>query len=675
MANTKKLRKKSPHIERRQYIRLDVVFPVEFQFLDPETRGSVSDIKQGFARDIGKGGLCLEVNNIEDDFEGILKAKNVHLDLRIHIPLSHRETKAIASIAWYKKVKSGYPNKYLIGLSFIDIDKRESSRIYFHARRMSLTPKIVPVIILFLIAGLVFFYTSDYKSRLENKKLIEKIVSISGKRSILEKDILDYDVESREIEETLLSKQEDIEAYHVELEELKELSLDLEKKTKLLEHSEEVRLKAEQGLKEVLSEKEILTGKVSSLAEEVTYLEQRISQLSKNRISVGDSLKELLASFVDVEEKGVSSMYSWVKNHQNNFTGLVVSYEGDKGVEDWAFTYDQSLACQCFILMGDKDNARMVLDFYKHKAEKIYGGFANAYDACTGSVTEYTVHAGPNIWLGIAMMRYMERFQDEEYLRIAQQLGVWLIELQREDKESGIRGGPQFRWFSTEHNLDAYAFFNMLYRLTGDQKYLDSKDLVFKWIEKNAFSMREGRLNRGKGDATIATDTFAWAIAAIGPELLKDSGMDPDQIIDFAETNCMVTTDYKRPGNEVLKVTGFDFGKYEHLPRGGIISTEWTAQMIVTLKIMARYHEDDNSFLKAAYYKNKADFYLSELQKMMIVSPSKMGQGEGCLPYASQDNVDTGHGWRAPDGSRTGSASGTIYTIFAKENYNPLGPD
>jgi len=675
MANTKKLRKKSPHIERRQYIRLDVVFPVEFQFLDPETRGSVSDIKQGFTRDIGKGGLCLEVNNIEDDFEGILKAKNVHLDLRIHIPLSHRETKAIASIAWYKKVKSGYPNKYLIGLSFIDIDKRESSRIYFHARRMSLTPKIVPVIILFLIAGLVFFYTSDYKSRLENKKLIEKIVSISGKRSILEKDILDYDVESREIEETLLSKQEDIEAYHVELEELKELSLDLEKKTKLLEHSEEVRLKAEQGLKEVLSEKEILTGKVSSLAEEVTYLEQRISQLSKNRISVGDSLKELLASFVDVEEKGVSSMYSWVKNHQNNFTGLVVSYEGDKGMEDWAFTYDQSLACQCFILMGDKDNARMVLDFYKHKAEKIYGGFANAYDACAGSVTEYTVHAGPNIWLGIAMMRYMERFQDEEYLRIAQQLGVWLIELQREDKESGIRGGPQFRWFSTEHNLDAYAFFNMLYRLTGDQKYLDSKDLVFKWIEKNAFSMREGRLNRGKGDATIATDTFAWAIAAIGPELLKDSGMDPDQIIDFAETNCMVTTDYKRPGNEVLKVTGFDFGKYEHLPRGGIISTEWTAQMIVTLKIMARYHEDDNSFLKAAYYKNKADFYLSELQKMMIVSPSKMGQGEGCLPYASQDNVDTGHGWRAPDGSRTGSASGTIYTIFAKENYNPLGPD
>ena len=675
MAKTEKLRKKSSHAERRQYIRLDVAFPVEFQFLDPETGGSISDIKQGFTRDIGKGGVCLEVNNSEEAFEDTLKAKKAHLDLRIHIPLSHRETKAIASIAWYKKVKSGYPNKYLIGLSFIDIDKRESSRIYFHARRMSLTPKIVSVIILFLIAGLVFFYSSDYKSRLENKKLIEKIVSISGTKSILEKNILDYDVEYREIEETLLSKQEKIKSHQVELEGLKELSLDLEEKTKLLEYSEQDRLKTEQGLKDVLSEKNMLTEQVSSLKEEVTYLEQRISQLSKNRILVGDSLKELLASFVDVEEKGVSSMYSWVKNHQNNFTGLVVSYEGDKGVEDWAFTYDQSLACQCFILMGDKDNARMVLDFYKHKAEKIYGGFANAYDACTGSVTEYTVHAGPNIWLGIAMIRYMERFQDEEYLRIAQQIGEWLIELQREDKESGIRGGPQFRWFSTEHNLDAYAFFNMLYKLTGEQKYLESKDLVFKWIEKNTFLRREGRLKRGKGDATIATDTFAWAIAAVGPELLKDSGMDPDQIIDFAEANCMVTTDYKRPGGKALEVTGFDFGKYEHLPRGGIVSTEWTAQMVVTLKIMARYHEDNNDFLKAAYYKNKADFYLSELQKMMIVSPSKMGQGEGCLPYASQDNVDTGHGWRVPGGSRTGSAAGTIYTIFAKENYNPLRSD
>jgi hypothetical protein len=148
--------------------------------------------------------------------------------------------------------------------------------------------------------------------------------------------------------------------------------------------------------------------------------------------------------------------------------------------------------------------------------------------------------------------------------------------------------------------------------------------------------------------------------------------MDPDQIVDFAETNCLVSTYYKRPNGERLKITGFDFGKYQNLARGGIVSSEWTAQMIVTLRIMADYHARQDDFQKADYYTKKADFYLSELEKMLIVSPSKIGRGEGCLPYATQDNVDTGHGWRVVNGSRTGSTAGTAYTIFAKYNYNPL---
>jgi hypothetical protein len=42
-------------MDRRKYVRLNVVFPVEFQFIDPETSGSISEIKQGFTRDVGKG--------------------------------------------------------------------------------------------------------------------------------------------------------------------------------------------------------------------------------------------------------------------------------------------------------------------------------------------------------------------------------------------------------------------------------------------------------------------------------------------------------------------------------------------------------------------------------------------------------------------------------------------
>jgi len=663
---------KTGSAEHRSYIRLDAVFPVEFQFLDPQTGGSVSDIKQGFTRNIGKGGICLEVNHVEEGFEHFLREGNARLDLRLHIPLSQKDTKAVANIAWYKKVKSGYPNKYLIGLSFLQIDPKERSRIYSHAMRMKLIPRVVGVLILLLILGTGYFYSSRLKVKLENKRLVQELVQLSSKKSKLEKDILDFDSEREEKEARLLENEKKIKEYEEKVDELKKLGAELKEKDELLEYFQQDKLETKKRLKETLAERTRLAGEVSDLSREAGYLKERISKLSRHRVSAEEDLKDLLSSFEMVEEKNIASMYKWIKNHQNDLTGLVISYEGDNDLKDWAFTYDQSLASQCFTLMGDQANAQKVLDFYRERAQKTDRGFCNAYDAYKGLVLEYNVHAGPNIWFGIAAVQYTRKFKDEQYLLMAEDIADWLIALQSEDREFGIRGGPKFSWFSSEHNLDAYAFFGMLYEITDEEKYLEAQQRTFQWIKKHAFNSKEGRLNRGKGDATIATDTFAWAVAAIGPDLLKKSDMDPDQIIDFAETNCLVTTMYLRPNGKRVEVTGFDFGKYEHLPRGGIISTEWTAQMVVTLKIMAGYHREKNEFLKEDYYRRKAGFYLSELEKMVIISPSRIGQGEGCLPYASQDNVDTGHGWRVPNGSRTGSTAGTVYTIFARHGYNPL---
>ena len=75
---------------------------------------------------------------------------------------------------------------------------------------------------------------------------------------------------------------------------------------------------------------------------------------------------------------------------------------------------------------------------------------------------------------------------------------------------------------------------------------------------------------------------------------------------------------------------------------------------------------------KAQEYAAKADDYLSSLGSMIISSASASGQGEGCLPCATQEHVDTGHGWMTPKGKSTGSVAGTAYTLFAYYNYNPL---
>ena len=658
--------------ERRKYIRLNVIFPVEFQFIDPETSGSVSEIKQGFTRDVGKGGICIEVNNLEEGLEQVVKEGKVKVDVRLHIPLSALETKAVAKIAWYEKIKSGYPNKYLIGLSFLQIDSRDSNRIYFHATRATLTPAIIAILFFFLVSGSAYFYFTGFKSKSDNIKLVEELNQLSTKKSELEKKIMGLDKEYKAAGCKIVLNDDNIQKYQARIKDLEKVSTDTKTKDKLITYLKKDKEKTKAIVKHVLYQRARFNGKVENLSKENIYLKNRVSKLSNQRTLAESSLKDLMSSFNPVEEKNISNMYKWIKNHQNMRTGLVMSYEGDKNLEEWAFTYDQSLACQAFILMRDKENAKGILNVYKDIAEISEGAFANAYDTSTGKIVEYNVHSGPNIWLGIAIAQYTKKFKDEEYLLVAEDIARWLIMLQNRDKDFGIRGGPKFEWFSIEHNLDAYAFFGMLYKITEDDVYMEAQNRTFDWLKKNSFSRLGYKLNRGKGDATIATNTFAWAIAAIGPKLLKESGMDPEQIMDFAETNCLVTVDYIKQKVEKVKIAGFDFEKYEHMANGWVVSTEWTSQMIMLFKIMADYYKENREFDKAGYYDKKANFYLSEIEKMVISSPSRVGQGYGCLPYATQDDVDTGHGWRVANGTRTGSTAGTAYAIFAKYNYNPL---
>ena len=349
-----------------------------------------------------------------------------------------------------------------------------------------------------------------------------------------------------------------------------------------------------------------------------------------------------------------------------------MSFEGDGDIADWAFIYDQSLVALAYTYFGDLERAKKILDFFFARAKKQGGLFFNAYYANDGSPAEYTVHSGPNIWLGIAAMQYTKKSKENTYMQLAENIGQAIMDLQALDSESGIRGGPGLPWYSTEHNLDAFAFLNMLYRVTGKPQYIRAANNVLSWLARHTYDKSDIPISRGKGDSTIATDTYAWSIAAIGPERLLEIGMNPDMIMEFAEKNCSIITSYLRPEGNTIKVKGCDFASQKHLARGGVVSSEWTAQMIVSYKILSQFYEKKGKADMSRVYAAKADEYLSELLKMIISSPSPSGQGESCLPYATQDFVDTGHGWFTPKGKSTGSVAGTAYTIFAYYDYNPL---
>ncbi|MDD5730039.1 MAG: hypothetical protein PHN57_02810, partial [Candidatus Omnitrophica bacterium] len=637
----------------RKYIRLDTVMPVQFRILSPDGSYFLSEWQQGFSNNIGKNGLCLTVNNLSGPLAAIIKAERVKLLIEVENPLTKFSMSVRTSVRWTKEIPNKEHNRYLIGLHYERIDQAFNKRLmrYVWLKKLFVPTAVLAVIIM----GLAFAIDSYINVRLirGNKALVEHLVGILQESVIAKQKIKDINRDK----ENLQLKMQTLE---IRIQSLAEEKKKLEEGAKL---------------EEFLNTKKIdeMKTKIEQLSREKDPLQEQLIKLQHKESAVTEQLLQLDEKKAVIEKANFDKMYKWLTIHQNPRTGLVMSFEGDSDISNWGFIYDQSLVAQAYTYFSDFERAKKILDFFAKRAKRRDGMFFNAYYVSDGSPVEYIIHSGPNIWLGIALLHYTKKAQDTRYLRLAEEIAQAIGALQdRENCEGAICGGPNTSWFSTEHNLDAYAFFNMLYEITGKKIYMERRDKILDWLLKYIYAKPDIPIMRGKGDATIATDTYAWSIASIGPKKLAESGMDPDKILEFAEQNCAVEVEYLRPEGNIIKVKGFDFAAQRHLARGGVVSTEWTAQMVLSFKIMAEYYHKKDMESKARTYENKADEYLAQLGSMVISSPSPSGQGEGCLPYASSDSVDTGHGWATPKGNATGSVSGTVYTLFSYYSYNPL---
>ena len=702
------------HIERRKYIRLNSCFPVEFSLCFSEGV-SVSQQYQGFTCDISSGGLCLQAKNLNPADAELILNKKSRLDLSINIPMWGRPVKAFTEIAWVKKdenAKSG--NSYHIGLAYLVIEPEGRKRVVNYARRLKWIPRIALTLIFLMLFGLIILSLYHTKVSNQNKALVEQIVSSSAVQADIAKQLNEIKIRKDMLERALLKGAEIKNALESDItavkqkasQEQQKLETELEEflaQQKTLEAAmaklsaegitpDEMAYKiTESRLVKLNTEVELLQVELSEAAKaaalEIEQFEDKLEALQAENAALKDQiiidsegevlLEEQLARIKyvsgDIEKTSIDKMLGWIKTHQIKRTGLVLSYEGDPALKDWGFTYDQALASQVFLVSGEIERAKNILDFFNDRAGRSDNGlFFNAYDVKTGTPRERIVHSGPNIWIAITACQYVYQTKDSVFLGLAEDIASEMMRLQQASADGSIKGGPEVEWVSTEHNLDAYALFIMLHSLTQAERYLQAASVALSWLSTAGYNREEGRFMRGKGDATIATDTFSWAIAALGPETLAVNGMDPDGIMEFAETECRVEVKFYRPEGRSVDIVGFDFAKASHVGRGGIVSTEWTAQMIVAFQIMAEYHKKQGSTEKERIYNFKAQYYLAQLGKMVISSPSPTGQGQGCLPYASIDNVDTGHGWRVAHGRRTGSVAGTAYYIFAYKKYNPL---
>ena len=626
--------------EKRKYIRLDTVLPVQLRMESLDGSHFLSGWLQGFSNNVSRGGICLSINNFDHSLAEIIRKREARISLEIELLVFKKPINARASAAWIRNVPE-IPNKYLIGLSYDEIDHKQNNRImrFAWARKIIIPAGLGLVVLL----GAVIVINSFINMRLiqGNKALVQQLVGTIQDSNVVREKVAEI---SREREDLKLK---------IQALELRISSVEAEKSR-------------------LGGDKEGLNNLIYALSQEKNVLKQEFDLVGRKESIAVDELSRLDKKRVILEKANTDKMYQWVRVHQNPRTGLVMSFEGDSDIKGWAFIYDQSLAAQVYTYYSDFGSAQRVLDFFRDRAKKQDGLFFNAYYVSDGEPAEYIVHSGPNIWIGLAAAQYTFKAQDTRYLALAEGIAQAIIKLQDSDTDGGIRGGPKADWYATEHNLDAYAFFNMLYKITGKDKYADCASKVLNWLVKHTYDKPGLPIKRGKGDSTIATDTYAWSIAAIGPEKLERIGMSPDRIMEFAESNCSVEVEYTRPEGGTIKVKGFDFAPQRHVARGGVVSSEWTAQMVISFRIMEEFYSNKGMTAKARGYKSKADEYLSSLGKMIISSPSPSGQGESCLPYATQEFVDTGHGWLTPKGKTTGSLAGTAYTFFAHNNYNPL---
>ncbi|MGE5307994.1 MAG: PilZ domain-containing protein [Deltaproteobacteria bacterium] len=641
---------KNPASERRQYIRLDSVFPVRFRVLGPggETR---SPWIQGFTHNVSRGGLQLDVETLDAEILTLLLQPGVRLALQIRMPLHRPPVAATAKIAWFKE--NGAENeRYAAGLTYETVEPVGQKRIMRYVGVKRNVPLFAVAVFLFLMAAIAYDGYLNYVLIRSNKALVQQFIDILQESSVAKEKIKQI---SRDKENLQLK----IGALEARIS-----SLD-DEKAKLGEKLKQEELKSDARVRD-------LNATIDKLGQEKAGFQDQLIVLQHRETAVTEQLLRLGEKKSTLEKQNFDKMYRWLAVHQNPRTGLVISFEGDNDLSNWAFIYDQSLALQVYLNFSDFDRARKVLDFFNKKAKRKDALFFNAYYASDGQPAEYIVHAGPNIWIGIGVCQYTFRTRDQKYLRLAEDIAGQIIALQKEDKDGGIRGGPDVEWYSTEHNLDAYAFFAMLHTLTGKQEYAQARDATLAWLVGHTYDKMDVPVARGRGDSTIATDTYAWSIASIGPRKLSELGMNPDKIVEFAEQNCVVEVPFTRMDGHTVQIKGFDFAPERHTARGGVVSSEWTAQMIVSLRMMGQFYRAQGMEAKAVSYEEKADDFLNGLCTMIISSPSPSGQGEGCLPYASTDFVDTGHGWTTPKGKLTGSVSGTAYAVFAYYHYNPL---
>jgi len=193
--------------ERRHYVRLNTVFPVDFQIFSKETNRPISDLKQGFTRNVSEGGMCLEVSNMDDDLINTMSLKNRQLNLFINTLRHDEPVEAKAEVRWNRKIKDNFPTKHLLGIEYVSIEDSVRKQIIGYAKSRRRRPKIIAASIASLLVLCV--------------GLIWQMNKVLAKKEITEKQLLALGVELTKSHENRLALENKIYTANIQAQKVK----------------------------------------------------------------------------------------------------------------------------------------------------------------------------------------------------------------------------------------------------------------------------------------------------------------------------------------------------------------------------------------------------------------------------------------------------------------------
>ncbi|HVA33617.1 MAG TPA: hypothetical protein VNG31_05680 [Candidatus Baltobacteraceae bacterium] len=206
---------------------------------------------------------------------------------------------------------------------------------------------------------------------------------------------------------------------------------------------------------------------------------------------------------------------------------LVQSFDGG-GVGNFtdAVTYDDALTIDALLARGSADDlarAQVIGDafLYAQAHDPARDGRLRAAYApkpflrpADVRVTDPTSDVGNMAWVGQSLVQLYFKTHKPTYLSGASEIATWILKHAYDKRGAGgytggyTASGMKIRWKSTEHNVDVYAFFSMLAKVTGPYAWLKHAAYAAAFV-KAMWSPKRHRFFAGTGsDGVTPNRTF-----------------------------------------------------------------------------------------------------------------------------------------------------------------------